>query len=222
MKAPTPGVPLKVYLASSNAVVGALLAQDGEAGGEFPIYNVSKLLRGDETRYPKAERLCLALVYAAQRYLLTRPVLSGRLARWLLQLSEFDIICTTPRAIKGKVVIDMITLFPEEEGFDVSYDILGELPGMAAVVEEEEPWTLHFDGSAMTNRGGAGVVLLDPMGHAIPLSFKLNFSCTNNVAEYEAFIVGLTTAHELSVKKIKVNGDSNLVISQLKGDFAVK
>ncbi|XP_024171557.1 uncharacterized protein LOC112177497 [Rosa chinensis] len=242
MKAPTPGVPLKVYLASTNAAVGALLTQDGEAREEFPIYNVSKLLRRAESPYPKAERLCLALVYAAQRlrhyflahklqlmvktdlvrYLLTKPVLSGRLARWLLQLSEFDIVCTTPRAIKGQAVIDMITLFPEEEGFDVSHDILGELPGMTAVVEGEEPWTLHFYGSATANGGGAGVVLVDPKGHAKPLSFKLNFSCTNNVAEYEAFIAGLATAHELRVKKIKVTGDSNLVISQLKGDFAVK
>ncbi|XP_024156336.1 uncharacterized protein LOC112164363 [Rosa chinensis] len=242
MKAPTPGVPLKVYLASTNAVVGALLAQDGEAGEEFPIYNVSKLLRGAETRYPKAERLCLALVYVAQRlrhyflahklqlmvktdlvrYLLTKPVLSGRLARGLLQLSEFDIVCTTPRAIMGQAVIDMITLFPEEEGFDVSHDILRELLGMTAVVEEEEPWTLHFDESAMANGGGARVVLVDPKGHAKPLSFKLNFSCTNNVAEYEAFIAGLATAHELRVKKIRVIEDSNLVISQLKGDFAVK
>ncbi|XP_062011420.1 uncharacterized protein LOC133728012 [Rosa rugosa] len=242
MKAPIPGVPLKLYLASTNAAVGALLAQDSEAGEEFPIYNVSKLLRGAETRYPKAERLCLALVYAAQRlrhyflahklqlmvktdlvrYLLTKLVLSGRLARWLLQLSEFDIVCTTPRAIKGQAVIDMITLFPEEGGFDVSHDILGELPGMTAVVEEEEPWTLHFDGSATANGGGAGIVLVDPKGHAKPLSFKLNFSCTNNVAEYEAFIAGLATAHELRVKKIRVIGDSNLVISQLKGDFAVK
>ncbi|KAL6126265.1 hypothetical protein ACLB2K_074316 [Fragaria x ananassa] len=79
-------------------------------------------------------------------YLLTRSTLSGRLARWLLQLSEFDITWMTPKAIKGQAVINMITLFSGEEGFDVSQEILGELPEISVVVEEEGPWTLHFDG----------------------------------------------------------------------------
>ncbi|KAI5336032.1 hypothetical protein L3X38_026166 [Prunus dulcis] len=113
MKAPIPRLPLKLYLAATNTAIGALLAQDGHDGEESLIYYASRQLREDETRYPKIELLCLAVIYAAQllrhyflthklqlivksdpvRYLLTRPVLSGRLARWLLQLSEFEIMC---------------------------------------------------------------------------------------------------------------------------------
>ncbi|CAL9024801.1 unnamed protein product [Prunus brigantina] len=204
MRAPIPGLPLKLYLAATNAAVGALLAQDGHDGEENPIYYVSRQLRGAEARYPKTELLCLALVYVAQRlrhyflahklqlivksdpvrYLLTRPVLSGRLARWLLQLSEFDIICTTPKAIKGQAVIDMLALFPEVEGSTLSKEVLGELPEMVATVTEEEPWTLYFDGSSTSKVGGVGVVLINPNGQATALSFKLDFPCTNNVAEY--------------------------------------
>ncbi|CAL9020552.1 unnamed protein product, partial [Prunus brigantina] len=123
---------------------------------------------GAKTRYPKIELLCLALVYAAQRlrhyflahklqlivksnpvrYLLTRPVLSGRLASWLLQLSEFDITCTTSKAIKGQAVIDMPALFLEVEESTLSKEVLGELPEIVAAVTEEEPWTLYFDGSS--------------------------------------------------------------------------
>ncbi|CAL2248224.1 unnamed protein product [Prunus armeniaca] len=104
LRALIPGLPLKLYLAATNTAVGALLTQNDHGGEENPIYYVSRQLRGVETRYPKTELLCLALVYAAQRlrhyflshklrlvvksapvrYLLTRPVLSGRLARWLL------------------------------------------------------------------------------------------------------------------------------------------
>ncbi|XP_021827276.1 uncharacterized protein LOC110767920 [Prunus avium] len=243
MKAPTPGLPLKLYLASTNSAVGTLLAQDNNDGEESPIYYVSRQLRGAETRYPKTERLCLALVYAAQRlrhyflahklqlmvksdpvrYLLTRPALSGRLARWLLQLSEFDITCITPSAIKGQAVIDMLALFPEIEETTLSKKVPGELPEVAgAAIEEEEPWTMYFDGSSTSNGGGAGVVLIDPEGQTTALSFKLNFPCTNNVAEYEAFITGLSIAKEMGVKRIKMIGDSNLVLSQLQGDFAVK
>ncbi|VVA33944.1 PREDICTED: LOW QUALITY PROTEIN, partial [Prunus dulcis] len=242
MRAPIPGLPLKLYLAATNTAVGALLAQDSHEGEESPIYYVSRQLKGVETRYPKTELLCLALVYAAQRlrhyflahklqlvvksdpvrYLLTRPVLSGRLARWLLQLSEFDIVCTTPKAIRGQAVIDMLALFPEVEESTLSKEILGELPEVVATVVEEASWTLYFDGSSTTNGGGAGVVIINPERQATALSFKLDFPCTNNVAEYEAFIMGLSTAREMGAERVKVIGDSNLVLSQLQGSFAVK
>ncbi|XP_020424486.1 uncharacterized protein LOC109950335 [Prunus persica] len=242
MRAPIPGLPLKLYLAATNTAVGALLAQDSHEGEESPIYYVSRQLKGAETRYPKTELLCLALVYAAQRlrpyflahklqlivksdpvrYLLTRSVLSGRLARWLLQLSEFDIVCTTSKSIRGQAVIDMLALFPEVEESTLSEEVLGELPEVVATVVEEASWTLYFDGSSTTNGGGAGVVIINPEGQATALSFKLDFPCTNNVAEYEAFIIGLSTAREMGAERVKVIGDSNLVLSQLQGSFAVK
>ncbi|CAL8089328.1 unnamed protein product [Prunus armeniaca] len=241
MRAPISRLPLKLYLAATNTIVGALLAQDNHNGDENPIYYVSRQLRGAETRYPKIELLCLALVYAAQRlrqyflahklqlivkfdpvrYLLTRPVLSGRLARWLLQLSEFDITCTTPKGIKGQAVIDMLALFPEIEESTLSKEVLGELPEIVDAVMEEEPWILYFDGSSTSKGGGAGVVLINLDGHATTLSFKLDFPCTNNVAEYEAFVMGLFTAREMGAERMKIIGDSNLVLSQLQGSFAV-
>ncbi|XP_021817375.1 uncharacterized protein LOC110759596 [Prunus avium] len=156
------------------------------------------------------------------RYLLTRSVLSGRLARWLLQLSEFDITCTTSRPIKGQAVIDMLALFLEIKESMLSEEVLGKLLEMVAVVTEEEPWTLYFDGSSTSNGGEAGVVLINPQGQAMALSFKLNFSCTNNTAEYEAFIMGMSIAREMGVEKIRIIGDSNLVLSQLQGNFAVR
>ena len=54
------------------------------------------------------------------------------------------------------------------------------------------------------------------------MSFKLGFSCSNNVAEYEAYLTRLTIALNIRVKHMRVLGDSNLVVSQVKGDFALK
>ncbi|XP_024171595.1 uncharacterized protein LOC112177546 [Rosa chinensis] len=88
--------------------------------------------------------------------------------------------------------------------------------------EDRQPWTLFFDGSATSNGGGAGVVLIDPAGNTKALSFKLGFPCTNNTAEYEAFIIGMSTAVEMGMRNINIIGDSNLVISQMRGNFAVK
>ena len=81
-------------------------------------------------------------------------------------------------------------------------------------------WTMRFDGSATKTSNGVGVVLSCEDGDTIPLSFKLGFSCSNNAAEYEAYLTGLTVALNIGVKHIRVLGDSNLVVSQVKGDFA--
>jgi ribonuclease HI len=46
----------------------------------------------------------------------------------------------------------------------------------------------------------------------------LNFEATNNLAEYEALIFGLTVALSLGVQEILVKGDSQLIISQVRGE----
>ena len=60
------------------------------------------------------------------------------------------------------------------------------------------------------------------MGDTIPLSFKLGFSCSNNATKYEAYLTRLTIALSIGVKHMRVLGDSNLVVSQVKGDFALR
>ena len=44
----------------------------------------------------------------------------------------------------------------------------------------------------------------------------------NNASEYEAYITGLAIAHEMGRKYLRVIGDSNLIICQIKGEFSFK
>ena len=83
-------------------------------------------------------------------------------------------------------------------------------------------WALRFDGSSNVFGGGAGVVLTKEGGDTLSMSFKLDFPCSNNDAKYEAYLTGLALARELRIKRLKVREDSNLVVSQAKGDFALK
>ena len=83
-------------------------------------------------------------------------------------------------------------------------------------------WTLHFDGSSTTSEGGDGIVLSKSTGETVGMSFKLDFPCTNNMVEYEAYLMGLAVAHEMGIKRLRVIGDSNLVVCQARGDFALK
>lgn len=88
---------------------------------------------------------------------------------------------------------------------------------------ETKKWHFAFDGSS-THQGGSarGVVLYDPGGVNISLSFKLEFPCSNNVVEYGALLLGLISAPKLGVQKLLVQGDSKLVIEQINREFALK
>ena len=83
-------------------------------------------------------------------------------------------------------------------------------------------WTLHFDGSFTTSEGGAGIVLSKSTGETVSMSFKIDFPCTNNVVEYEAYLTSLAVAREMGIKCLRVIEDSNLVVCQGRGDFALK
>ena len=61
-----------------------------------------------------------------------------------------------------------------------------------------------------------------PKGESTSLSFKFEFPCSNNSSEYEALALGLSIAKEMKIKKLKVVGDSNFVVRQTDGTFALK
>ena len=56
----------------------------------------------------------------------------------------------------------------------------------------------------------------------VALSFKMEFSCSNNTTKYEAYLTGLATDLEMGVKHLRVLGDSNLVVCQTKESFSLK
>jgi ribonuclease HI len=77
---------------------------------------------------------------------------------------------------------------------------------------------LSFSMAHESRGGGAGVLLLTPTGEHFKYMAHLDFKATNNIAEYEALIFGLSTALSLGVQQLLVKGDSQLVIKQVKGE----
>ena len=67
VQAPICKKPLLLYLATNSYAIGALITQEDEGGIEQPVYYVSRAPKDAETHYPRAERACLAIVYASQR-----------------------------------------------------------------------------------------------------------------------------------------------------------
>jgi ribonuclease HI len=156
------------------------------------------------------------------RSLLHRPILFGRLAQWLLQLSQYEIITETPTTIKSQAIADLLAQFPGENSSSISHEVPGGVGEALLAYLVDSTWTLKFDGSSTSNSSGSGIVLIREDGETIAKSFKLDFSCFNNASEYEAYITGLAIAHEMGIKHLRVIGDSNLIICQTKGEFSLK
>ncbi|XP_074283429.1 uncharacterized protein LOC141607979 [Silene latifolia] len=81
---------------------------------------------------------------------------------------------------------------------------------------------MYFDGAARQDRAGAGVVFVTPQNHLMPYAFTLTQLCTNNMAEYQALILGLQMAIEIGVRDMDIYGDSKLVVNQVLGEYEVK
>ena len=239
MQAPIHKKPLLLYLATNSYAIAALIAQEDGGGIEQPVYYINCALKNAETRYPKVERACMAIVYASQRLrhyflayevwlmtkshaikaLLRQPILFGKISQWLLQLSQYDLKAGTPKAVKSQAIVDLLVQFPREEEFLLD----DEVPGEVAMAEEvREQWVMKFDGSSTAQSRGVRVVLYHKEDEAVALSFKLEFPCSNNMAEYEAYLTGLATALEMGVKHLRIIGDSILVVCQAKGSFYLK
>jgi ribonuclease HI len=86
------------------------------------------------------------------------------------------------------------------------------------LVFTEPHWTLYFDRSARQQVGGAEVILIDPSGYQVKYMVHLEFKATNNMAEYEALIFGLSAALSLGIRQLLVKGDSQLIIKQVHGE----
>ena len=67
-----------------------------------------------------------------------------------------------------------------------------------------------------------GLVLTSPKGITIEKSLRLGFSATNNEAEYETLLVGMTMIQKLGGKAVEFFSDSRLVVGQVQGELEAR
>uniref|UniRef100_A0A2N9GU17 Integrase catalytic domain-containing protein n=1 Tax=Fagus sylvatica TaxID=28930 RepID=A0A2N9GU17_FAGSY len=208
--APVPGRPLRLYLASNSEAIGGLVAQEDEEGTERPIYYVSRALKDAETRYSGAElkqdtrglRACLALIYASQRL---RHYFLAHKIQLITKSHPIRSLLHRPRS-RSQAIADLLAQFPGEDSSSISHEVPGEIGEALLADLADSTWTLKFDGSSTSSSSGAGIVLAREDGKTIAKSFKLDFPCSNNASEYEAYITGLVIAHEMGIKHLRVIG----------------
>ena len=83
---------------------------------------------------------------------------------------------------------------------------------------------VYVDGASRGNPGpaGAGVWIIDADGHCLSKRAEFLGVTTNNVAEYQALLVGLKEAIKLSPARLSVYMDSELVVKQVRGEYRVR
>jgi hypothetical protein len=126
LQEPKSGVPLRLYIAAEPSVIGAVLTQETDGKEYIVVYGCRRLLDA-ETRYTFIEKLCLSLYYACTKlrhclfpstcyvacqtniikYMLQKPVLSGRVDKWAYPLVENDLRCEPIGSMKGQIVTTM-------------------------------------------------------------------------------------------------------------------
>ncbi|XP_058003686.1 uncharacterized protein LOC131180092 [Hevea brasiliensis] len=158
------------------------------------------------------------------KYVFESPFIPGRIAKWQVILSQYDIVYMIRKAIKGSVIVDLLAENPIDDYETLNFEFLNE--HINTIDEETEGqgdvWQMYFDGVVNLSGSGIRVVLVSPNGKHFPIIVTLIFKCTNNVAEYETYVSGLQAAIEIKVKKLEVYEDSALIIYQMKGEWHTK
>ena len=128
--------------------------------------------------------------------------------------------------IKESAITEFLADRTEDEYEPMKFEFSGEDLMIIFQIEDEsanqDMWKLYFDGASNVLGHGIDAILISPEEEYYPFTTRLNFDCTNNVAEYEACIMGLQVAIDKKVKNLKVYRDSALVIYQLQRDWLTR
>ncbi|XP_077219108.1 uncharacterized protein LOC143853272 [Tasmannia lanceolata] len=237
---PEPGEELLLYLSVSPTALAAVLVRE-EHRQLKPVYYISKLLQEAEIRYQRIEKLAYALPL---RQVLHRPDTSGRLVKWAMELSEFNIRYVPRPAIKAQVLADFVAectipqpstepeiiqtpavemeATTEERAGDGTETEITPAPAEQDPSTAEPTWEVYVDGSSNKGGCGAGLILTGPDNFTADYALRFGFCASNNEAEYEALLAGMNLAAQASAQRLKAYCDSQLVANQIQGVYEAR
>jgi ribonuclease HI len=228
---PVLGAPLLLYVAASHSAVSAALVQEkleGQSKKQVPIYFVSEVLSLSKKNYTKLEKVLYAVLMASrklQHYFqayhiivpLSQPLKDimrnreaiGRIGKWVAELNEFTIDYVHRSSIQSQALADFIadwTPGVHEEGTS----------------KDAEAWTVFCDGSWGAFGAGVAAVLMAPSKVKTCYAVKLDFSCTNNIAEYEALLLGLRKLRAMGIRRAILKTNSQVIAGHVDKSSKVR
>ena len=108
-------------------------------------------------------------------------------------LGTFDIKYMPRTSVKGQVLADLVAKFAEGPAENESNEHrMGEKSVGLIAAQKPVQWKVYVDGVANQKGSGMGLVLISPEKLVVEKSLRLGFSATNNEAEYEALLEGMS------------------------------
>nr|GEX57852.1 hypothetical protein [Tanacetum cinerariifolium] len=179
------------------------MPRHAQKGRQAPIHYVRRTLQGAEINYPPMEKLALALVHAARR---------------LRRKQREDIMAEdNSTQVKTKELNDTLA-----KGESMQEQEAMETKAPKNLRTKTCIWKLYTEGASNEHGSKARLILIDPEGAEYSYALRLNFSKSNNDAEYEALLAGLRIETKIKVEKMHAFVDSKLVASQAEGSYEAK
>jgi hypothetical protein len=218
------GTPLLLYVVASHAVVSVVLVQekqDGQARKQMPVYFVSEVLSASKKNYTELEKVLYVVLMASRKlrhYFQTYHIIvpssqplkdimrnreaTGRLGKWAAELNEFTIDYIHRSSIQSQALVDFIADWtPGAQDKEKTNDA--------------EAWTVFCDGSWGSFGVGAAAVLISPSKIKTCYATKLDFNCTNNIAEYKALLLGLRKLKAMGIRRAILKSDSQVIFDHV-------
>ena len=232
---------LFAYIVVAPHAVSLVLIQV-DSGVQRPVYYVSKSLHEADVRYLPLEKAILAVVHGTRKLLhyfqaytiviLTQRPLramlrsadyTGRITKWGTILGAFDIKYMPRTSIKGQVLVNLEVEFAETSlESETKAQHMDEKSVGSIAPQEPFHWKVYIDGAVNQRGSGVGLVLISSEKLAIEKSLRLGFSATNNEAEYEVLLEGMSMVPRMGTKAVKMFSDSRQVVSQVKGELKAR
>jgi ribonuclease HI len=190
--------------------------QDGQVKKQAPVYFVSEVLSLSKKKYTELEKVLYAVLMASRKLrhyfqayhiivpssqplkdIMRNREATGRIGKWAAELNEFSIDYVLRSSIQSQALAYFIADW-----------ILG---AQEEVTKDVEAWTVFCDGSWGTFVAGAAAVLVAPSKVRICYATRLDFSCTNNIAKYEALLLGLRKLKAMGIRGAILKTNSQFI-----------
>jgi hypothetical protein len=171
---------------------------------QYPVY-VSEVLSDSKSQYFHIMKLAYALLITTRKLshyfqahrievhtsstlgeILNNREATGKIAKWAIEVSMYDIVYKPRTAIKAQALSDFVAEWTEIQ--------------TPPKEKELEYWTINFDGSLQLQGVGAGILVTSHKGESFKYVLKMHFPASNNAVKYEALLHGLRIATALGIR----------------------
>jgi hypothetical protein len=198
---------LLLYVSVAETTVSTVLVQEQEINHskyQVLVYYVLEALSGSKIYYFEIEKIAYIVLTVSRklkhyfhahkiRVLTNYPLkevlqscrTTGRLGKWAAELSQHFIDFEKRTSIKSQVLADFIADWT---------------PSQSSSEDKKQPeWTIYCDGAWGFVGARAAAIIILPLGIKMKYTTRLEFQCTNNIAEYKVILLGLRKAKAMRI-----------------------